>query len=233
MAWRLANSLVSLRDKVNTHYPNRSRASDGTIGDAAHSSRVSQHNPNSAGVVTAVDITHDPVNGYDGQALADRLIRDPRVWYVIFNRRIWEGKWTPYSGSNPHDKHVHVSVKQDPANYDNSSTWNLKGEEMFNEGDRVNINTALYGKDTKAHMEEVGRPFKDAIYSIINSPHYQGENQTNTSLQQTVKDLQAALANEQAKPPIEVIKEVPVDEKQVVEGFFKRIWNSLFNRKEQ
>lgn len=33
MAWRLAKSLVTLREQVNALSPNRSRVSDGTIGD--------------------------------------------------------------------------------------------------------------------------------------------------------------------------------------------------------
>jgi hypothetical protein len=67
MAWRPAKSLIQLRDQINQIAPNRSKASDGTIGDAAHASRASDHNPwvreGDAGVVTAIDITHDPDDG--------------------------------------------------------------------------------------------------------------------------------------------------------------------------
>jgi len=41
MSWRLARSLEPLRNEVNAAAPNRSKASDGTIGDTAHSSRAS------------------------------------------------------------------------------------------------------------------------------------------------------------------------------------------------
>lgn len=127
MAWRIAKSLDTLRNQVNAKYPGRNKASDGTIGDAKHSSRVSQHNPNPQGVVTAMDITQDTSKGLDGQTLADQLTKDSRVWYVIFNRRIWEaGQWKAYNGSNPHTNHVHVSTKQDEANYDNAGNWNLE-----------------------------------------------------------------------------------------------------------
>lgn len=129
MAWRLAKSLDKLRTQVNKEWPNRSKVSDGTIGDTAHSSRLSQHNPNSAGVVTAFDITHDPKNGADMNKLKEQLIKDSRTWYIIFNRRIWQnGKWTNYVGSNPHDKHLHISTKQDAKNYDNSKDWNIGGK---------------------------------------------------------------------------------------------------------
>ncbi len=43
MSWRLAKSLVSLRNELNTAYGGRSKVSDGSIGDLAHSSRVSDH----------------------------------------------------------------------------------------------------------------------------------------------------------------------------------------------
>lgn len=127
---RLANSLVTLRNQVNALWPNRNKASDGWLGDAAHQAVKSEHNPNSAGVVTALDITHDPAHGADMNQLKESLIRDSRTWYVIFNRRIWEaGVWKAYYGSNPHDKHLHISVKQSATVYDNGSQWNLTGKE--------------------------------------------------------------------------------------------------------
>lgn len=132
MAWRLANSLITLRDQINKNYPGRNKASDGTIGDAAHASSVSQHNPNSAGVVTAFDITHDPAHRLDGGSLAESLTKDGRTWYVIWNNRIWEeGQWITYNGSDPHTSHVHISTSQESKMYDNGGLWNLnKGEEM-------------------------------------------------------------------------------------------------------
>lgn len=142
MSWRLANSLVRLRDQVNAAYPNRSKASDGTIGDTSHAAGASDHNPNAAGVVNAMDLTHDPANGFDAHALAERLRtnRHPNLRYIISNSRIasagtgWE--WWKYSGSNPHNKHVHISVGnpttttgdgQSVSNYDNTTDWNISG----------------------------------------------------------------------------------------------------------
>src|SRR5688500_3284745 len=65
--WRVAKSLLTLRDEVNQAAPQRSKASDGTIGDAAHCRRQSDHNPwvrdGNIGVVTAMDITDDPTHG--------------------------------------------------------------------------------------------------------------------------------------------------------------------------
>lgn len=134
MSWRLAKSLETLRKQVNTKYPNRSHESDGTIGDEHHSARTSDHNPNDAGVVCAFDITHDPADGFDSYTFADMLLRkqDPRLKYVISNRRIGAGPggpqpgvWRSYNGINPHNHHCHVSVRADATHYDNEATWQL------------------------------------------------------------------------------------------------------------
>jgi hypothetical protein len=116
-AWRLAKALEKLRGQVNALAPRRNKASDGTIGDAAHFARTSDHVPNADGVVTAADLTHDPTNDCDAGAIAEslRFARDHRVKYVIWNRMIFSSliapwSWRPYAGANPHTKHVHISV---------------------------------------------------------------------------------------------------------------------------
>ncbi len=130
MTWRLAPALVRLRQEINAAYPARVTSSDGSIGDEAHSSRTSDHNPDAAGWVRAIDVTEwDPgtptVDADDvAEALAEHLraSRDPRVKYVIWrgrmfssypttSRRAWE--WRPYTGPNGHFRHVHVSVQPD------------------------------------------------------------------------------------------------------------------------
>lgn len=141
MAWRLAKGLEKLRAQVNAKWPTRSKDSDGTIGDAAHATRASDHNPwvtdGTTGVVTGMDITHDPKSGCDSYALAEQLLKakDPRIKYVISNKKIASGagqdqpawKWRPYSGANPHNHHVHISIKSDKAHYDNTMDWSLDG----------------------------------------------------------------------------------------------------------
>mgnify|MGYP007100117331 CR=1 FL=1 len=128
---RLAKSLVVLRDQINALAPNRSKASDGWIGDARHAASKSEHNPNAAGVVRAIDVTHDPRNGIDNGTIADILRRsaDPRLYYVISNGRIASsgGPWRKYNGSNKHDHHFHVSVVADPKLYDSTKPWALDG----------------------------------------------------------------------------------------------------------
>lgn len=124
--WKVADSLEALRRQLNALAPRRSTASDGSIGDAAHASRSSDHNPwwSFAGqpYVTARDFTHDPAGGLDCGWLAGILAqrRDPRVKYVIWNRSIMSGAggpspwaWRAYSGANPHTHHLHLSVVAD------------------------------------------------------------------------------------------------------------------------
>lgn len=134
MSWRVARSLDVLLGQLNARFPNRSKASDGSIGDAAHATRDSDHNPwYGPGIVTARDFTHDPAGGLDGQWLADTLVRgrDPRIKYVIWNRRILDTRpefqpwtWQPYTGINPHTHHVHLSVVAAPA-CDDPGLWML------------------------------------------------------------------------------------------------------------
>lgn len=124
--WRLAKSLTQLRKQINEAYPGRSKVSDGTIGDAAHSARTSDHNPDTKNRVCAIDITHDPAKGVDGKELCKSLIADSRMKYVIFAGKIFKartGKWETYTGPNKHHKHVHLSVNQEGA--DDSRPWTL------------------------------------------------------------------------------------------------------------
>lgn len=138
MAWRLARSLERLRDQVNAVYSGRSKVSDGTIGNAAHAASASDHNPNAAGVVCAMDITADLGGGKSAHSLADTLIqnRHPDLKYIISNRRIagaWSNwQWQNYSGSNPHTSHIHVSVGvgsdgRSLPPYDDTNDWAVHG----------------------------------------------------------------------------------------------------------
>lgn len=134
---RQAKSLDILVAEVNKQAPRRSKASDGGLGDSAHASRPSDHNPNAAGVWRARDVTNDPAGGMPGQKLsrlvAAKLGHHPALMsgaYVIFNHqiiscdRLREG-WRPYSGSNAHEHHVHVSVATKAAGYDSTRPWDL------------------------------------------------------------------------------------------------------------
>jgi hypothetical protein len=128
--WRLAPSLVAMEHEANRIAPRRSQRSDGSIGDQSHRNRTSDHNP-SSGYVHALDLTHDPLGGFDAHARVRTLVtrRDPRVKYIISNRRIygpgskfgWGGG--PYSGDNPHTMHAHVSVQPTQTGRHDTSPW--------------------------------------------------------------------------------------------------------------
>lgn len=118
---KLCKAGQQLRLQVDDSYPDRDRASDGWIGNLAHSLNPSDHNPDAKGIVRAIDIDRD----LSGKAkpdlmpyLADQIRLcakrgDKRISYVIFAGRIasprmgW--RWRKYSGFNPHDKHCHIS----------------------------------------------------------------------------------------------------------------------------
>lgn len=143
MTWRLAESLVVLRAECDAYAPNRGKWNDGDIGDAAHAARASRHNPYK-GVVTALDITHDPAHGMDVHALVRRLTAGgrkphPNCAYIISNRQKASAatgwRWVAYGGSNPHAGHAHfaVGVGSDSAPqppYDDRTPWGVADIEL-------------------------------------------------------------------------------------------------------
>lgn len=102
--------------EASSLWPGRSTASDGICPSAEHSRRnpTSDHEKGEA-----YDLTDDPGAGCDCGRLTRLLVakRDPRVKYIIHDRMIygpgsgggWAGK--PYTGSNPHTSHMHVSIQ--------------------------------------------------------------------------------------------------------------------------
>jgi hypothetical protein len=131
---RIANSLGTLRSQLDAAFPDRSKASDGWIGDTRHQAegdyKVSQHNPMPNGVVCALDVTHDPAHGVDIARLMEELdaSNDPRIFYLIANRQIdnSDDSRTAYSGVDPHVNHLHISVRwQDPGLYDDGRAWSI------------------------------------------------------------------------------------------------------------
>jgi hypothetical protein len=128
--WTLAPALKQLFDDVNRFAPRRGKASDGSIGDSAHSARTSDHNPDGRGIVHAIDITHDPSKGFDSYKFAEfqRTHPDPRVKYIISCRKIWtagSSQWRRYTGSNDHCHHVHVSLKSGSSVENNKGAWRM------------------------------------------------------------------------------------------------------------
>ena len=93
--------------------PLRMKASDGLLPSNAHlkQSPASDHNTG-----LAVDLTHDPKNGIDCEEIFEKLKEDKRVKYLIFKGRIWSKEKSKlgnrrYTGSNSHNKHLHISIE--------------------------------------------------------------------------------------------------------------------------
>lgn len=116
---KLSKSVIQLREQADDAYPDRKRDSDGTIGDARHSARKSDHNPDpDSGIIRALDLDVDFDKSANTAAYIADQIRtlaksDKRIAYVIYNRKIasprslW--KWRKYTGVNPHTSHIHIS----------------------------------------------------------------------------------------------------------------------------
>jgi hypothetical protein len=100
--------------------PSRTKASDGLLPSKAHQAQ----NPNSDhNTGLAVDLTHDPARNIDCHEIYEELKKDKRVKYLIFKGQIWmPGRGDkPYTGSNPHNKHLHISIKDNCGN--DESPW--------------------------------------------------------------------------------------------------------------
>jgi hypothetical protein len=145
-------------------FPARGHAQDGTIGDLAHQSGVSGHNPDdTAGVraeredadtrpeVRAADVDSQGVNMDAAVAAILATPRDrDRLIYIIWNRHIWSASngWrrATYTGDDPHDRHAHFSGHPDAD--DNGAPWTSilnMGDDMTPDQDRVlrNLDTWL------------------------------------------------------------------------------------------
>jgi hypothetical protein len=103
---------ISVLRQATALKPLRKKASDGLLPSAAHikQSPTSDHNTG-----LAVDLTHDPKNGIDCVDIFEKLKDDKRVRYLIFQGKIWSKEKAEqgnreYTGSNPHNKHLHISI---------------------------------------------------------------------------------------------------------------------------
>ncbi len=116
----LINGLAVLRGEFDVVNPHRDRTSDGWIGDDAHALRISDHNPDSHGVVHAIDVD---VNGVPMAKIVAFLAgrcrsgAEDRLQYIIYRRVIWSRSWgwvaRAYTGLDPHTGHAHFSSRYD------------------------------------------------------------------------------------------------------------------------
>jgi hypothetical protein len=115
--------------------PLRMKASDGLLPSQAHI----HQNPNSDhNTGLAVDLTHDPKHGIDCLDIFEKLKEDARVEYLIFKGKIWskarakEGN-RKYTGSNQHNKHLHISIKKEHSADTSPWFWWLNQPKIINQ----------------------------------------------------------------------------------------------------
>ena len=120
---RATPAAIAVLRQATAIAPSRMKASDGLLPSRAHlkQSPTSDHNTG-----LAVDLTHDPKNGIDCADIFEKLKEDERVTYLIFKSKIWSKEKAKqgnrrYTGSNPHNKHLHISI--DAACSADTSPW--------------------------------------------------------------------------------------------------------------
>lgn len=144
----LIPAAATLRAEFDRVAPGRDRASDGWIGDAAHSREVTDHNPDETGSVPihdadsvnevhAIDVDEDLRQpGLTMEKAVQHLLArcragaELRLRYIIYNRRIWSESsgWVehPYTGPSPHTEHAHFSFSYSPAREASTASYHLE-----------------------------------------------------------------------------------------------------------
>jgi hypothetical protein len=112
VAKRATPAAIAVLRQATAISPSRKKASDGLLPSAAHI-KASPNSDHNTGL--AVDLTHDPKHGIDCFDIFEKLKEDERVKYLIFQGKIWSKERAKqgnrvYSGSNPHNKHLHISI---------------------------------------------------------------------------------------------------------------------------
>jgi hypothetical protein len=117
---RATPAAIAVLRQATALRPKRKKASDGLLPSAAHL-KASPNSDHNTGL--AVDLTHDPAFGIDCREVFEKLKDDKRVKYLIFKGKIWseEQGERNYTGSNKHEKHLHISIEDNKGN--DTSPW--------------------------------------------------------------------------------------------------------------
>lgn len=146
--WVLIPCLRQLFAEFNEIAPERDKASDGAVGDTAHQSSTSDHNPDETGSVPIHDVDRtNEVHAIDVDAdlresdlTMERVVQfllgrcrsgsEKRLRYIIFNRRIWSASsdWVrkTYAGASPHTEHAHFSASYESKHEASMASWYLE-----------------------------------------------------------------------------------------------------------
>nr|WP_221381283.1 hypothetical protein [Actinoplanes polyasparticus] len=176
-SWILVPCLVKLRSEFNAIAPSRDKASDGSVGDAAHQDSQSDHNPDETGNVPirdadrvnevhAIDVDVNlRVPGLSMEKVVQFLLTrcrsgaEKRLRYIIYNRRIWSASnsWRQqnYTGSNPHDHHAHFSSSYTSAHEASTASWHLEDVPVALTADDKKWISAEIAKQVKAQVDDI------------------------------------------------------------------------------
>ena len=126
---------IAVLRQATALWPKRKKLSDGLLPSLAHQ-KASPNSDHNTGL--AVDLTHDPDNGVDCAVIFEKLKEDHRVSYLIFKGKIWSRDKAksgnrPYSGSNPHNKHLHISINADSASDTSPWFWWMNQPKVVNQ----------------------------------------------------------------------------------------------------
>ena len=126
---------IAVLRQATALYPKRKKLSDGLLPSLAHQ-KASPNSDHNTGL--AVDLTHDPESAIDCAVIFEKLKEDERVDYLIYNKKIWsrarrkEGN-RKYTGSNPHVKHLHISINATHRSDTSPWFWWLNQPKVMNQ----------------------------------------------------------------------------------------------------
>jgi hypothetical protein len=126
---------IAVLQQATALWPKRKKLSDGLLPSVAHQ----KQNPNSDhNTGLAVDLTHDPDNGVDCAVIFEKLKEDKRVKYLIFKGKIWSSDKAKlgnrkYTGTNQHNKHLHISINDNSANDTSPWFWWMNQPKIVNQ----------------------------------------------------------------------------------------------------
>ena len=117
----LSKAAVQMREQIDDSFADRSRKSDGWIGDQKHQNTKSDHNPlPDTGEVCAIDVDaklcdQPEMSIYLAEQIRVAAKTDKRISYIIHVGKIASAKsfwrFVKYRGVNPHNRHIHISFK--------------------------------------------------------------------------------------------------------------------------
>jgi hypothetical protein len=217
-SWFLVPCLVQLRSEFNDLNPNRDKGADGSIGDTAHQSSTSDHNPDAQGRVLALDIdSTGPWPDFTFAAAVGLIIercrsgREDRIQYIIWDHHIYSRSTgfakQVYTGTaDPHVNHAHFSARHDHHGESDTRGWNLLSLEDPMAGITVADITAAAEQGFRnalasgyAAKDQEGRNIRDQLRGIVGGPSEKAIADAKAEILAAVTGAGATLTDAQVK----------------------------------